>query len=79
MWRGRGAGPVGGPAGWARIGSVASRHGNIANKIQNLSKNDLPTKKNYGKWPEKSTTSYDMLDFRNYIISLTRIYRLIKL
>ena len=24
------------------------------------------------KWPDKSTTSYDMLDFKSYIKSLTR-------
>ena len=31
------------------------------------------------KWADKSTTSYDMLDFKSYIKSLTRKYRLIKL
>ena len=26
------------------------------------------------KWPDKSTTSYDMLDFKSYIKSLTHKY-----
>ena len=29
------------------------------------------------KWPDKSTTSYDMLDFKSYVISLTRKYLVI--
>ena len=31
------------------------------------------------KLPDKSTKSYDMLDFKSYIKCLTRKYRLIKL
>ena len=31
------------------------------------------------KWPDKSTTNYNMLDFKGYIKSLTRKYRPIKL
>ena len=31
------------------------------------------------KWPDKSTTSYDMSDFKSYIKSLARKYWLIKL
>ena len=30
------------------------------------------------KWPDKSTTSYDMLDFKGYIENLLLKYRLIK-
>ena len=30
------------------------------------------------KWPDKSTTSYDMLDFKSYIKKLTRKYLLIQ-
>ena len=30
-------------------------------------------------WPDKSTTRYDMLDFKSYIKSLARKYRIIKL
>ena len=29
------------------------------------------------KWPDKTTTSYDMLDFNSYIKSLTRKYLVI--
>ena len=29
------------------------------------------------KWPNKSTTGYDMLDFKSYIKSLTRKYLVI--
>ena len=29
------------------------------------------------KWPDKSTTSYDMLDFKSYIKSFTRKYLVI--
>ena len=30
------------------------------------------------KWPDKSTTSYDMLDFKRYAANLTSKYRVIE-
>ena len=44
-------------------------------KIDKYMKNWFKVKKDVSLlviWPDKSTTSYDMLDFKSYIKSLTR-------